>query len=178
MRAQRIPWWYYVTAMAVGLGAGAAVAYFGEGFAGVSLIGAPWIVSALLVVLGVVVLTLALQVHRYATTDPRKRTAFFDPLRAVYALVLSKALAIAGATLAGWYGGQILVVITHAEAPYYTTVLIECAVTAVICLIDMVIGIIGEWLCQLPPDEGAEHPRVAGVAGRRSVTPAATRVRH
>ncbi|MDE8480872.1 DUF3180 domain-containing protein, partial [Klebsiella pneumoniae] len=74
-----------------------------------SLIGAPRIVTGLLAVLGVIVLILALQVHKYANTDPKKRPhSFINPTIAVYTLVLSKALGLAGATLAGWYGGQIV----------------------------------------------------------------------
>lgn len=175
MKAQRTPWWYFVTAMILGLALGAAIAYYGEDVAGVSLLGAPWIVLVLLMVLGIVILIMALQVHKYATTDPRKRSTVVDPMKAVYTLVLSKALGLAGAALAGWYGGQILVVLAHAEAPYYSKVLVECVVAAVICLADMIIGIIGEWLCQLPPDEGAENPKMRAMQRRRGVSPAATR---
>ena len=79
--------------------------------------------------------------------------------------MLSKALGLTGAALAGWYVGQILLVLDHIEADYYATTVAQCAVAAVICLADMVIGIVGEWLCQLPPmepgepqDEGRQTP--------------------
>lgn len=83
---------------------------------GLSLIGAPWIVTGLLAVLGIIVLVMALQVHKYANTDPKKRPhSFINPTIAVYTLVLAKALGLAGAGLAGWYGGQILMSIGHIE---------------------------------------------------------------
>lgn len=177
MRARRTPWWHYAVALVLGLLAGVGLALYAERFSQ-SLIGAPWFVSAILAALGVLVLVLALQVHKYATTDPNKRPhSFINPTRALYTLVLAKALGLAGATLAGYYGGQILMSVTHIEAAYYSQAVLECVVAMIICLIDMVIGIIGEWLCQLPPDEGAENPKMKRAAARRNVAPAAAKTR-
>ena len=104
MKTRRTPWWQYVIGAVLGLLAGIGLASYGES-SGLSLIGAPWIVPGLLAVLGVIVLILALQVHKYANTDPKKRPhSFINPTIAVYTLVLAKALGLAGATLAGWYG--------------------------------------------------------------------------
>ena len=92
--------------------------------------------SVVLLLLGIVVLVMALQVHQYATTDPQKRARLkpLDPTKAVYTLMLSKALGLTGAALAGWYVGQILLVLDHIEADYYATAVTQCAVAAVICL--------------------------------------------
>lgn len=157
MKARRTPWWYYLVALAVGLGAGAGLAKIGEATR-VSLIGAPWIVPAMLALLGIVVLVLALQVHKYATTEPAKRQSTIDPQRAVYTLVLAKALGVAGAALTGWYGGQILMSLAHADASFYSNVIRECLFTGAVCIADMIIGVVGEWLCQLPPDDGPDNP--------------------
>lgn len=166
MKARRTPWWHFAVAIALGLLAGAGIATYGER-SSLSLVGAPWLVAGLLALLGVVVLVLALQVHKYASTDPKKRPhSFINPTRALYTLVLAKALGLAGAALAGYYGGQILVSLPHIEASFYQQAVLECAVTGVICLADMVVGIIGEWLCQLPPSEGAEHPKMKRAADR------------
>lgn len=63
----------------LGLLAGTGLASYGES-SGLSLIGAPWIVTGLLAVLGIIVLVMALQVHKYANTDPRSaRTASSTP---------------------------------------------------------------------------------------------------
>ena len=72
MKTRRTPWWQYVIGAVLGLLAGIGLASYGES-SGLSLIGAPWIVPGLLAVLGVIVLILALQVHKYANTDPKKR---------------------------------------------------------------------------------------------------------
>ena len=69
--------------------------------------------------------------------------------------------------------GEILLVLDHIEADYYATAVTQCAVAAVICLADMVIGIVGEWLCQLPPMEGPENPKM-----KAAKTPPRHRLRH
>lgn len=175
MSAHRTPWWHPVLGLVLGVAAGAGVAMLGERY-GLTLIGAPWFVAALLVVIGIVVLVLAINVHKYATTDPRKRpNTFVNPTLAFNTLVLCKALILAGAALAGWYGGQIIPAVAHIEAEYYAQAVTECAVTAVVCLIDMVIGLVGERLCELPPGEGPENPKMQRAAKERGVTPAAAK---
>ena len=149
MKTRRTPWWQYVIGAVLGLLAGIGLASYGES-SGLSLIGAPWIVTGLLAVLGVIVLILALQVHKYANTDPKKRPhSFINPTIAVYTLVLAKALGLAGATLAGWYGGQIVMSLSHIEADSMHTPSPSAQSRPWVCIADMIIGIIGEWLCQL-----------------------------
>lgn len=172
MKTRRTAWWQYVIGAVLGLLAGIGLASYGES-SGLSLIGAPRIVTGLLAVLGVIVLILALQVHRYANTDPKKRPhSFINPTIAVYTLVLSKALGLAGATLAGWYGGQIVMSLSHIEADFYAHAVTECAIAAVVCIADMIIGIIGEWLCQLPPNEGPENPKIKEAKRRSDIAQA------
>ena len=175
MNARRTPWWHPVLALLVGVLAGVGIAMLGEHY-DASLIGAPWFVGALLIIVGIVVLVLALNVHKYATTDPKKRpNTFVNPTLAFNTLVLCKALILAGAALAGWYGGQIIPSVAHVEASFYEHAVVECAITAAVCLIDMVIGLVGERLCQLPPTEGPEHPKTKAAARKREVAPAAAK---
>ena len=175
MNARRTPWWYPLIALLLGVLAGVGVAILGEQYS-VTLIGAPWFVAALLIIVGLVVLVLALNVHKYDNTDPKKRpNTFVNPSLALNTLVLCKALILAGAALAGWYGGQIIPSITHVEASFYEQAVVECAITAVVCLIDMVIGLVGEYLCQLPPSEGAENPKLKAAARKREIAAAAAK---
>lgn len=175
MSTRRTPWWQPALGIVLGLAAGAGVAVLGERY-GLTLIGAPWFVAALLVAIGVLVLVLAINVHKYATTDPRKRPrTFVNPTIAFNTLVLAKALILAGAALAGWYFGQIIPIAGHMEADFYARSVLECAVTGVICLADMVVGIVGEWLCQLPPTEGPENPKMKRAMKERGVAQAAAR---
>lgn len=175
MKARRTPWWYYLVALIIGLAGGVGLAMLDERMA-TSLLGAPWFVDVVLMAMGIAVLALALQVHAYANTDPAKRPhAFINPQRAMITLVLAKALGLAGAALAGWYGGQALMCLTHLEASYYYDAAVECAIALVICIIDMVIGIVSEGLCQLPPDEGAENPKLKRAERRRRLQQAAAK---
>lgn len=45
-------------------------------------------------------------------------------------------------------------------------------------LIDMIIGIVGEWLCQLPPIDGPENPKIKEAAQRQRYAAAATKSSH
>ena len=116
MKARRTPWWCYVLAAALGLLAGIGLAKYGE-ISGFPLVGAPWIVPVVLAILGFVVLYMALQIHKYTTTDPEKRAQLkpLDPQKAFATLVSCKALGVAGASLAGWYGGQLIMSLPHGE---------------------------------------------------------------
>ena len=167
MSARRTPWWHFAVAMVMGLAAGAGIAKLTER-SDFTVMGAPWIVPILLVVVGVVVFAMAYQVRLVA----KGKRKYLNPAVAVYALVLSKALGLASAALLGWYVGQILASLGHADAPFYTQAMIECGVSAVVCLADMVVGIVGEWFCQLPPGEGPEHPRVKAAERQRTLAAA------
>ena len=146
---------------------------------GLSLLGAPWFVSVVLLLLGIVVLVMALQVHQYATTDPQKRARLkpLDPTKAVYTLMLSSAGADRRCA------GPLVCRADSAGTRSYRGGLLcdgrdAMRVAAVICLADMVIGIVGEWLCQLPPMEGPENPKMKAAKRRRGIASATAKTRH
>lgn len=159
--AGRTKAWVYAAAIVVGLGLGALVAALSKR-RDLGLLGASWVVSAIMVIIGIVVLVMGWQVHRYVTTEPRRRIELktITPERAVRTLVFAKALAVAGALLCGWYGGQALALMGHWDAHYYRGVIVECIIACVASLVDMVLGIVSEGLCRIPPSEGPEHPKV------------------
>ena len=70
--------------------AGLGFAKYGE-ITGLPLVGAPWVVPVVLSALGIMVLVLALQVHKYTTKDPLKRAQLkpLDPQKAFGTLVSS-----------------------------------------------------------------------------------------
>lgn len=167
MNARRTPWWHAAIALVLGLGVGAGVAVLGES-SGTTLIGTPWFVPVVLGAIGVVALVLALNVHKYAATDPKKRPkTFVNPAVAFNTLVLCKSMVLAGAALAGWYGGQIIPTLAHIEGSFYGQAVLECAVSAAVCLADMVIGVRGG--VAVP---AASHRRAGESQGER---PAAAR---
>ena len=65
--------------------------------------------GALLVVMGGLVLWLARPVRRYLQG---RATTSLDPLRAARTVVLAQAAALTGSAAAGWYPGQLVVVVT------------------------------------------------------------------
>lgn len=164
MKARRTPWWYYLIAALLGAFAGAGLVRLTQS-SQINVLGAPWFVSAMLVLIAAIVLYMAWQVRLYVTGKRRQ----MDATRAVNTLVLAKALGIAGAALFGWYGGQLLMSLSHAEAPFYAEVIKECLFAAGAAVIDMVIGIIAERWCQLPPNQGPEHPKVKAAQRRSNV---------
>lgn len=157
MKAYRTPWWYFVLGIMFGVLLGSFLVSVTESST-VSLLGAPWIVIIVMLLAGVVTFVMAWQTHQYTTSKPEDRKPF-NPQCAVAALMLSKSLGMAGAILTGWYGGEVFMSLPHKDIPLYAEVILECSVVGVICLIDMIIGILGEWLCQLPPEDGAESAR-------------------
>lgn len=154
MKMQRTPITHYLLSIGIGLIGGVFIVYASEHWR-LNVLGAPWLVSALLLIAGIVILLMARRVHRYAKGDIKDVDSQF----AVNSLLLSKALGIACSVLLGWYGSQALMCLSHRDAPYYEQVIVECAVAALICILDILIGVVGEWLCQLPPKDGPESPK-------------------
>ncbi|RDW96353.1 hypothetical protein gvb03_00470 [Gardnerella vaginalis] len=154
MKAYRTPWWYFALGLLFGFVFGAFLVSITESSA-ISLSGAPWIVLAVMIIGGIVTFVLAWQTHQYATSKPKERKPFKMQM-AVSALMLAKSLGMAGAILTGWYAGQIFVCWPHADIPLYSNVIRECVIAGIVCIIDMIIGIVGEWMCQIPPEDGAD----------------------
>lgn len=162
MRISRTPWWYYVIAVVLGALIGTFLVWRTRTTA-IAPVGAPWFVSGVLFVLGVVVLVLAWQVHQYVTGKVKE----IDVDKASTTLVLCKALAIAGAAFAGYYGGELAMCIVWRDVAFYQGLIAECSVACAVTVIDMIIGIVGEGWCQLPPQEGPEHPNAKKRKKRR-----------
>lgn len=154
MKMQRTSILHYMLCIGLGLAGGITLAYVSERWQ-LNVLGVPWLVSALLLLAGIVVFFMARQVYKYATGERKE----LDPQYAVNSLILSKVLGTACSALLGWYGGQAIMCLSHREAPYYAHVIIQCAVAALVCLLDVLIGAVGEWMCQLPPKDGPDNPK-------------------
>ncbi len=154
MKAYRTPWWYLVLGLLFGFVLGAFLVSSTESSA-MSLAGAPWVVVAIMVVAGLVTFVMAWITHQ-SVSDKNKNKKRVSSQFAVAALMLSKSLGMAGAILSGWYVGQLLMSLPHSEIMLYSSVIRECAIAGLVCFIDMLLGILGEGLCQLPPEDGAD----------------------
>lgn len=156
-KAQRTPWYYLLVAFLLGALGGALLALMTRS-SGVELLGASWIVPAVLVFMGVLTLSLGWSVRRYIKDE----TKDIDPKRAVNTLVLAKSMEVVGSILFGWYLGQLGIIVVHPDSSWARRIITECAVAAGAALFAMVAGIVAEGWCQLPPTDGPENPRVTG----------------
>ncbi len=138
----------------VGLVAGGCLCYVLES-TGRQLPPAPWPAIGGMVLLSLVLLILGLPIKRWNDGD---RKEVMDPLLAARVAIMARAAAFAGAILTGFYGGHLLYLListdvlrVHLAIPYAAAFL-----AAVVLLI---VGLIVEWFCRLPPDDPREIER-------------------
>lgn len=155
MKIRRTAWYVMALAGVAGLIVGALFALFTQNLP-VTLLGANWLVPALLILVGIVVGVFGWQVHRYVKGD----LPSLDPQRAFMTLAFGKALEIVGPALMGWYVGQLLVITVHPDSPWAQHTMVECGVAALASLVDLIVGIVVEHWCELPPIDGPENPTV------------------
>ena len=136
MKAYRTPWWYLVLGLLFGSVLGAFLVSSTESSA-MSLAGAPWVVVAIMVIAGLITFVMALQTHQSVANKDKNKKPVSSQF-AVAALMLSKALGMAGAILSGWYVGQLLMSLPHSEIILYNSVVRECSIAGLVCFIDTV----------------------------------------
>ena len=115
----------------------------------------PWLVAAVEVMIAAIVFVMGWAVRQFL----RGKRPDLDPIRAARTAVLAKASCYTGALLAGWYGGQTIVLVmdlaTHGNGG--RAVAAGIATTGAVVL--AVVGLVVEWFCRVPPpqdDETAE----------------------
>lgn len=106
--------------------------------------------TGLITVAGVAMLCLVLawRVRRDRDRRPAER---MDPLAAARTLILGQAAGFTGAALAGWHGGIAAQVASRAGAGAPTVV--DAALLGLGGLVLLVVGIIVESWCRIPPEE-------------------------
>jgi hypothetical protein len=114
----------------------------------------PWTTAVFIAALAGGVIAAGLPVRRWVSG---RRTRPLNPLVATRTVVLAKAAAYGGALLAGWYGGQGLVLLPGLVEIRRTRLVIAvvCAVTAILlagC------GLLVQRWCRVPPPDDQDHP--------------------
>jgi len=109
----------------------------------------PWLVAVVEVVIAGVVLVMGWAVRQYL----RGNRPLLDPIRAARTAVLAKASCYTGAILAGWYASQALAVLGDLEFAAQRQRAIVAGVAAVGAVVMVVVGLVVEWWCQVPPPE-------------------------
>lgn len=106
--------------------------------------------GVLLVVMGGLVLWMARPVRRYLTG---RATSTLDPLRAARVVVLAQAAAITGAAAAGWYAGQVAVVLTDLSLVANRGRLLPLGALVVASLALSAAGLVAQHWCRIEPPE-------------------------
>jgi uncharacterized membrane protein len=107
--------------------------------------------GVLLVVMGGLVLWLARPVRRYLQG---RATTSLDPLRAARTVVLAQAAALTGSAAAGWYAGQLVVVLTDLSLEANQGRLLPLGALVVAGLALAAAGLVAQRWCRIDrPDE-------------------------
>ncbi|MCT1872188.1 DUF3180 domain-containing protein [Brevibacterium luteolum] len=118
---------------------------------GQALPGLPWPAIIGMLALSVVLLILGWPIKKWNDGD---RTTELDHVRAARVAMMAKAAALAGSLLTGWYlGGTMYLVVSASgvRAEQAGGMLLAVAAAAIV----MVVGLVVESFCQLPPDDTA-----------------------
>lgn len=118
-----------------------------------SLVPRPPVLAGILVlVMGALILWLARPVRHYLQG---RATSSLDPLRAARTVVLAQAGALTGAAVAGWYAGQLAVVLTGLELVANQARILPLSLTIAAALGLAAAGMVAQRWCRIePPDDG------------------------
>lgn len=112
----------------------------------------PVLAGILVVVMGGLIMWLARPVRHYLQG---RATSSLDPLRAARTVVLAQAGAITGAAVAGWYSGQLAVVLTGLDLLANQARILPVALMIAAALGLCGAGLVAQHWCRIdPPDDG------------------------
>lgn len=121
----------------------------------------PLLAAVLLTVMAGLVLWLARPVRQYLRG---RATRSLDPLRAARTVVLAQAAAITGAAAAGWYAGQLAVVLTELSLVANRSRVLPLALLVLAGVVLAAAGLLAQRWCRIDPreddrDTDDEHDR-------------------
>ena len=134
---------------------------FGVGYAldwvlvakGQAALPVPWSLSISLVLIGIAVLALGIRVRWAQKPEPRRR---IDPIAAVTIVQLAKASATGGAVMVGATAGMLAFVVSRPVV--VDSILPSNIVGIVAAVVLVVLALIAERLCVLPPQNPEGEP--------------------
>ncbi len=115
----------------------------------------PWLVMVVEVVIAAVVFAMGWSVRQFL----RGKRPTLDPIRAARTAVLAKASCYTGALLTGWYLAQVLIVAGDLDIASQRGRAGAAALAALGALVLAAVGLIVEWFCQVPPEDGEDAAR-------------------
>lgn len=115
---------------------------------GAPLLTAPWTVTAALLVLAVVLLSLAIPIRRRVKAGKGRP---IDPFHATRVLALARAAQLTGAVIAGFLAGSVVFFLALPQAGLRLSASSICGAVAAILL--LIAGLVAERFCKLPPED-------------------------
>lgn len=115
-------------------------------------------VAATLLLFALILFALGRSVRRFVLGKRRS----MDPLRAFRIFVLAKASALAGALQLGFFSAQALVALDGNDAPGARAQAGVDLAAAGACLVLVVVALVVEWFCRVPPPESDEGASPGG----------------
>lgn len=112
--------------------------------------GVPWLAVAGMVIVSIILLLQGWPIRAWASGDHSKE---IDQVQAARVLVFAKTAAVAGALLLGWYLGAATYLLSVGARTGQGLLMFVPAVTAGAMA---GVGLLVEWFCQLPPDDGED----------------------
>lgn len=114
-----------------------------------------------LIFLAGIVIALAVPIRRATRATVRTR---IDPFHATRVVLFAKASSIAGALLTGAAAGLLAEVLVRGGG-VNTDSLLRTLAVLVGAVALLVAGLVGEWLCTVPPSDDDREPDAAGTVG-------------
>ncbi len=114
-----------------------------------------------LIFLAGIVIALAVPIRRATRATVRTR---IDPFHATRVVLFAKASSIAGALLTGAAAGLLAEVLVRSGG-VNTDSLLRTLAVLVGAVVLLVAGLVGEWLCTVPPSDDDREPDPAGTVG-------------
>ncbi|MFI2753095.1 DUF3180 domain-containing protein [Cellulomonas sp. P22] len=115
----------------------------------------PWLVMVVEIVIAGVVFAMGWAVRQFL----HGKRPTLDPIRAARTAVLAKASCYTGALLTGWYLAQVLLVSGDLDVASQRGRAGAAALAALGGLVLAVVGLVVEWFCRVPPQDGEDVAR-------------------
>lgn len=119
----------------------------------------PWGAAITLFVMAVIVLVLGLPIRRW---NQGERDKPLDPIRAARVLVLAKASSLVGSVFLGWSLGLVVYILPLLSQPAWPDRIWQALGCGAAALVLIIVGLIVEYFCRIPPEDGDEEPAVPG----------------
>lgn len=128
----------------------------------------PLLLFFISLVIAGITLFFGLEVRKYSNRQRRKDAKLMDPLLAARTAVFAQACAYTGAVMAGWSTALLVFQIPLFAARQLWAPLLEAGANLLGGLVMVIVGLIVEAWCKIPPEDGADTGSQPAVNSRES----------